>query len=126
MKEQTVFKVVAVDGQRLISSAQRQYCIIYIPKVWIEPRIGKIFVFKSQVDARSFIRKFLSWGNSTIQIWKAIGKNVTKIDFIACASHVTEFWDGRFPNKKFPEALRVVPPDGTLIADEIKMIEKVT
>lgn len=125
MKEQTVFKVVAIDGNRLISSAQRQHCITYIPQIWVKPKIGKIFVFESQVDAKVFIKRFLTWGNSIFQIWKSIGKNVSKMDFVAYTSHVTDFWNGHLPSKKFPDILKMRPPNGTLFADEIKMIEKV-
>jgi hypothetical protein len=124
--EETVFKVVTVDGNRLVSAAQRQYRIIYIPKIWIKPRIGKIFVFKSRVDARAFIRKFLTWGDSTFQIWKALGKNVSEMRVIACTSHITDFWNGNLPNKGFPDILKMNSPYGTLVVDEIKLIEKVT
>ena len=127
MEKQTeVFKVVTTINCNLVSAAQREeYQVTYIPQIWVKPKIGKIFAFESQKTAAKFIRTHLFGYDRVFQIWKAVGKNVSKLDFMACSLNTKWFWDGDQPNEHFDPTLRLNTPKGTIGVGSIKLLEKV-
>ena len=115
--QEEVFKVVSSDGNCLASAMERRYKVIYKPNEWIKPKIGKIFAFNTIEDARQFRAGLGS--NFRYELWKGIGKNIEDIEKICLNWEDTEmFWKG------LPTSFFRAPP-GTVVVDELKLLEKI-
>ena len=115
--EEEVFKVVYSDEKGLASAIERHYKVIYQPNEWIKPKIGKIFAFNTIEDAREFRAKI--GGGPYYELWKGIGKGIMEIDLICLSWDDTEqFWEG-ISTSTFHA------PSGTVVVDELKLLEKV-
>lgn len=131
MKEEIVFKAVFSQGRYLTSIMEKGYSITYMANRWITPRIGKIFAFISYKDAVAFIERQRLY--KLTQIWKAIGKNPSEINLICSRINIKDFWETKFFCDKYFPGLSSVPsketmrpPVGTIVVDEIKLLEKVS
>jgi len=90
-----------------------EWTLFYQTLIPTVPIIGKLFAFKTEQDARDFVRKY---GGS--EIWKATTSRSKPAKFVACATpDIALFWGND------PYALTIPAPEGTLMCDDITLTE---
>ena len=122
--KQDVFKVVKMEGEKRVSAVESGDCKLeYLPNTVTKPKRGKIFAFSTLEFAIQFIDQEVtnSYSSSTFQIWKAAGKNPKAIKKIClCPTDDGNFWK----NLLVKDMHLGSAPEGTLIVDEIELLER--
>jgi len=119
------YKVLRKKHGRLVSCITSKslfswgnwWTVRYIPQKWVKARKGKLFVFGSLEDAKSFYVN--EHGH---EIWECLTKNATKFIHLSklCDGMFKEFWKN---NEEGFEIL--LPLLVTYGADEVKLTQKV-
>lgn len=128
MKKRICYKVVyptyACPLQSFVSLSTIS-CLSYaVNKLTIAPKDTKLFVFDTLENAKQFF-EICMYGSS--YIYKCEAYNVSKPKYMSEITSVSVplFWKLRKQKKSTKHIQKDVPP-GTLYADSVKLLEKVT
>ena len=133
------YKVVRnVSGQYYSSQINQQFQVEYLVDAWVEPALGKAFLFKTKAAAEAFVGA--SAGD--LEIWECTAKNVTEAQVVLTDTTVNnasdsdlrsldalrDYWDNReyeygaSRTMRWDLPPRMRPPEGTLIADAVMIL----
>ena len=120
-QQQDVFKVVRTEDERYVSAIETGACKLeYLPNVVTKPKRGKIFAFSTLEFAKEFVEEEETM-LSTHEVWKAKGKNPKVIGQICLYPKD----DGKFWKNLLIEDMHLGDaPEGTIVVDEIKLLER--
>ena len=115
----TVYKVLAVDGQRHSVASAKGWDVVYERNKWATGIRGTpLFSFGNLKNARGYCL----WEDLDfkVEIWKAEGKNVRPSDKLIrlWSPDWPKFWSAELPGD-------TAPFPGTLWADKVRLLEKV-
>jgi hypothetical protein len=127
MKIQKVYKAVRTKNGILESSSiwiHEDYRIEYFVDEWVEPKLGKIFAFKTLEDLKRCAELLFYKEDGTFYEAEAIisrEQNQKMVNFHLCSSEdiIKTFWTVR--NKTFGVPVMT----GTILCDKIKLIKEV-
>jgi len=114
------YKVLRKHNSKLYSAVilNSKYTIEYKKNRWIKPKIGKIFCFAALEDAERFIV-------DTDEVWevKIEIENPIKVNYILDTYQITDTEITMFWQKNIDGTHRL--PEGTILADKIKLLRRV-
>lgn len=109
------YKVVTKDLRSINSLWSPSFVVQYRIGEWIEPPIGKLFVFRRVEDAGSFLKCI----SLDLLIYKCEAENPLKAIFMSEGIlGIRRFWEGQIHTRTYP-------PVGTYFADRVKLLEEV-
>lgn len=134
------YKIVKnINGKLFSAVIYNDYQIEYQQNVWIDkkPKTGGIFIFNDITSAKRFAEGFMS---STIRIYECKVRNPRKLKVRAShhyyTGYITDFWDMVFAFKEKRQKIDwwtvhkttgyYTCPEGTYIANSIKLVKDVT
>jgi hypothetical protein len=134
----TVYKEVLIaNGQRRsimfpiqTDSELDDYILIYRPRRWITPRVGRILCFRDLSSAKMFAER--NFFKGTYEIWEAKAKGVSRVSKVLDPwfwrhnpSAVEVFWSNFELHKYIKTLSHMRAPEGTVGVKAIKLEKKV-
>lgn len=117
-------KVVRNEGVlRSATTFNEDYSLEYKPNEWTKPveGTGGVFIFENIEAARSYFGN----GDGIYEYWYCKANNPRPLHLMCSyylSAYFRDFWQGKYV-ANFD--LNDIPPDGTFIADEIMITERV-
>ena len=119
METTTVYKVVRLMDSQRFSYAAGLWDIVYEPNVWQAGLEGTpVFAFRALKFARALATEAREWCRP--EVWRADAQNVRPAPpIVGLSQEWARFWRGD------SAAERVDPPDGSVIADKLRITKRV-
>lgn len=112
------YKIIQNCGRSYIDC---DYAVDYKPKTRTIPKIGKLFVFDTQVNAEHF---FCFTTNSKHGLWSCFVTNPQPINLVPVYPWEYESFWLNFP-KINPQMKLFTAPQGTIVCDSVTIREKI-
>lgn len=138
VEQELYYKVVSVlaniDGTKERTSVfNPKYRITYAPMEWTSE--GRPFIFRDFADVEKFIDRDLSWQNTEnylekadIEVWRCEVKNPEPIKVVALHQQdIPDFWRvyPDFPAPEFSTVPTILAPQGSYVADAIRLVQRI-
>ncbi len=123
-----MYKVMKKTEQGLVSAiVSGGYCTLYVPGVWVQPKVGRIFVFDRIVQAKLFITMacptifdYELWTCQVKDPWDAPCVSPMTDDY-----SLSRFWDDFYTNRNYLDMWPKNAWDGIFLAESICLTQRI-
>lgn len=122
---------ISIEDDDLHKSRYEKYCIEYKVNEWVYPNVGKLFCFRTLENAISFYNDFKNVYGTDYEIWRGVAVGLIGGKVLAISINCfDDFWHRYIMEDGMSKILAssysvCFTPLGTLLADGIKILERV-